>query len=90
VVHETHYDYAARVTQAWHVAHLKPLHDATQRLLAHTLHVDPDPGPIAGDVDDHGNARCFFSLAQPHRIHDCFACCPCPTPSASLDSRASH
>ena len=43
VVHETRYDYAAPVSLAHHLAHLQPLHDAHQRLLAFELEIDPPP-----------------------------------------------
>jgi transglutaminase-like putative cysteine protease len=68
VVHETRYRYAAPVTQAQHMAYLKPLQDARQRLLAHELHVDPLPPRLLHDIDGYGNARTWFSLSQPHRV----------------------
>jgi len=43
VEHETRYGYAAPVTQAQHLAHLKPLHDARQQLLQHELRIEPAP-----------------------------------------------
>ena len=45
VVHETRYDYAPPVKTAQHMAHLKPTHDAWQRLLAHELLVTPGINP---------------------------------------------
>ena len=67
VVHETHYSYAAPVTQAQHLAHLQPLQDARQQLLAHALDIDPLPPQLLHDVDGYGNARTLFSLSLPHR-----------------------
>lgn len=67
VVHETRYDYSAPVALAHHLAHLQPLTDAQQQLLAFDLHIDPAPGSRRGSVDALGNAACHFSLAQPHR-----------------------
>jgi transglutaminase-like putative cysteine protease len=67
VEHETHYGYAAPVTQAQHLAHLKPLHDARQQLLQHELRIEPAPLQWLHDVDTYGNARTLFSLNQPHR-----------------------
>ncbi len=67
VVHETRYDYAAPVNQSLHLAHLTPLADGGQRLLAHDLSIEPAPAQRNSDVDAHGNARLFFTLARPHR-----------------------
>ncbi len=67
VVHETRYDYATPVNQALHMAHLAPRGDGGQRLLAHDLSIEPAPARRTSDIDAHGNARLFFSLAQPHR-----------------------
>jgi transglutaminase-like putative cysteine protease len=66
VTHHTRYDYAAPVSLAHHLAHLKPLHDAHQQLLDFAMRVSP--APVAGrDSDDAmGNAQRHFSLAQPH------------------------
>ncbi|WP_201496228.1 transglutaminase N-terminal domain-containing protein [Rubrivivax sp. A210] len=67
VQHETRYDYTAPVSLAHHLAHLRPLHDAHQQVLAHSLEIEPAPGQQRDSVDDQGNAQCHFSLAQPHR-----------------------
>ena len=45
VVHETRYDYAAPVRLAHHLAHLQPLDDAGQRLLAFDLDIAPPHEP---------------------------------------------
>jgi transglutaminase-like putative cysteine protease len=66
VVHDTRYDYAAPVSQAHHLAHLKPLHDAHQQLLDFTLRIEPDPGDLSERIDAFGNAAHHFSLALPH------------------------
>ena len=67
VVHETRYSYAAPVTQAQHLAYLRPLQDAHQQLLQHELSIDPPPPQRLHDVDPYGNARTLFSLSLPHR-----------------------
>jgi transglutaminase-like putative cysteine protease len=67
VEHETRYRYAAPVTQAQHLAHLQPMHDARQRLLHHELLIEPSPLQLLYDTDSYGNARTLFSLNQPHR-----------------------
>jgi transglutaminase-like putative cysteine protease len=67
VVHETRYVYAAAVTQAQHLAYLKPVQDARQQLLEHELSVLPLATHLTHDSDAYDNARAFFSLTQPHR-----------------------
>jgi transglutaminase-like putative cysteine protease len=67
VTHETRYDYAAPVSLAHHLAHLKPLHDAHQQLLAFDLDIEPAPSHSRDGRDALGNAERLFSLAQPHR-----------------------
>ncbi len=66
VSHETRYDYAAPVSLAHHLAHLQPLADAHQQLLAFDLDIEPAPGQSRDGIDVHGNAERYFSLAQPH------------------------
>ena len=67
VVHETRYAYAARVSLAHHLAHLQPLQDEHQQLLAFELNIDPAPDAIKDSADAMGNAQRHFSLVQPHR-----------------------
>jgi transglutaminase-like putative cysteine protease len=67
VTHETHYDYAAPVAQAQHVAYLEPLSNGRQQLLEHELHIEPSPTQLAHETDAYGNRCVFFSLNQPHR-----------------------
>ncbi len=67
VTHETRYDYGAPVSLAHHLAHLRPLHDAHQQLLAFDLSTVPTPGAQRDGVDVLGNAEHHFSLASPHR-----------------------
>lgn len=66
VTHDTRYDYAAPVSLAQHLAHLQPLADAHQELLAFELGIDPTPGHRRNGLDALGNAEGHFSLAQPH------------------------
>ena len=74
VQHDTHYRYAAPVSLAHHLAHLQPLQDEHQTLLAFVLDIEPvperqahqaqhTPQPAAGSVP----VQRFFSLVQPHR-----------------------
>jgi transglutaminase-like putative cysteine protease len=66
VQHDTRYDYVAPVSQAHHLAHLKPLQDDHQVLLAFELDVDPAPVNVAERIDTFGNTCHPFSLALPH------------------------
>lgn len=67
VTHDTRYDYGAPVSLAHHLAHLRPLHDEHQQLLAFGLSTEPTPGAQREGVDALGNAEHHFSLAAPHR-----------------------
>jgi len=66
VVHETAYDYAPKVKTAQHMAHLRPVHNARQQLLRHSLTVSPEPAQRTEAVDVYGNTRAFFSLQSAH------------------------
>lgn len=68
VVHQTHYRYGTPVALAHHLAHLRPLDDAHQALLAHEVAVDPhEPGADVHEGRDvWGNACRWFSRAAPH------------------------
>lgn len=66
VIHETTYDYAPPVRTAQHMAHLKPRHNAAQRLLRHAVVIEPAPAQQGETVDVYGNTRCFFSLQGTH------------------------
>ena len=67
VIHETRYEYSAPVSLAHHLAHLRPLADAHQHLLAFDLDIEPAPGHNRDGVDALGNAERHFGLAVPHR-----------------------
>ncbi|MGE4243555.1 transglutaminase family protein [Ramlibacter sp.] len=66
VVHETEYEYAPAVKTARHLAHLKPLDGPRQRLLSHSLTVDPAPPQVKEAPDIYGNIRAFFTLTSAH------------------------
>lgn len=66
VVHETTYDYAPAVKTAQHLGHLKPAHDALQRVLSHHLDIEPQPAQRSEAADVFGNMRTFFSLQAAH------------------------
>jgi transglutaminase-like putative cysteine protease len=66
VVHETEYRYAFPVEMAQHVACLRPLNDAGQRLRQFEMSVGPQPGQHSVRTDAFGNSLAFFSLYAPH------------------------
>ncbi len=66
VSHETHYRYEAPVSLAHHLAHLQPLQDAHQQLLAFDLDIEPPPSQRSDSQDAMGNTQRHFSLAQLH------------------------
>ncbi len=76
VLHHTHYRYAAPVSLAHHLAHLQPLQDAHQQLLAFDLHIDPAPGPgsdavanvVADAVSDAGSDAVPSTVASTQRF----------------------
>ncbi len=80
VQHDTHYRYAAPVSLAHHLAHLQPLQDVHQTLLAFKLDIDPAPESQALQAHqehqehqapqraaDRAPVQRFFSLLQLHR-----------------------
>lgn len=68
ITHETHYRYSPAVETAQHVAYMQPRNHATQRVLEHTLVVNPQPAQLRSINDVYGNTRCFFSLQTPHEV----------------------
>jgi transglutaminase-like putative cysteine protease len=67
VEHETHYDYAAPVAQSWQLARLTPRHLPWQRLVAHSLQIDPPADERHETPDAFGNTNVHFALHHAHR-----------------------
>lgn len=89
VTHETRYDYTPAVKTAQHMAYLQPLSAREQRLLDHTLQIDPLPAQLNQTQDVFGNTRCFFSLQTPHEVltvvaHSLVATVNSSPPSSSI------
>ena len=89
VTHETRYDYTPAVKTAQHMAYLQPLSAREQRLLDHTLQIDPLPAQLNQTQDVYGNTRCFFSLQTPHEVltvvaHSLVATVNSSPPSSSI------
>lgn len=66
VTHETRYDYTPPVETAQHLAHLKPMSTASQRLVSHALRITPEPAQRSESLDVYGNTRAFFALESTH------------------------
>ncbi|HRZ00378.1 MAG TPA: transglutaminase family protein [Burkholderiaceae bacterium] len=88
VHHRTHTRYAARVDVAHHLAHLSPLSDAAQQVLAHALTIDPLPARRQMQHDVFGNLRTCFTIDAPHEefvvdAHSRVVLTPAAAPSVS-------
>lgn len=72
VTHDTRYDYGAPVAHAHHAAHLQPLEDDAQQVVAFDLLIEPRPAQCLLEVDAFGNRRHRFELIVPHQLlHVC-------------------
>ncbi len=67
VDHLTRYAYAAPVSLAHHLAHLRPLADEAQALLAFALRIEPAPTQQHDAPDVRGNRCHYFSVVGPHQ-----------------------
>ena len=68
VEHETRYAYAAPVSQSWQLARLTPRTLPWQRLLSHSLQIDPTPDERRDELDSFGNIVTHFGLHGAHRV----------------------
>lgn len=68
VEHETRYAYAAPVSQSWQLARLTPRTLPWQKLLAHSLQIDPSPDERRDELDSFGNIVTHFGLHGAHRV----------------------
>ena len=68
VEHETCYDYTAPVSQSWQLARLKPRDLAWQRLLSHSLEIDPQVDERHESPDAYANSILHFALHRAHRM----------------------
>ena len=68
VEHETRYAYAAPVSQSWQLARLTPRMLQWQKLLAHSLQIDPPPDERRDELDSFGNTVTHFGLHGAHRM----------------------
>ena len=68
VEHETRYAYTAPVSQSRQLARLVPRALPWQRLLSHTLHIEPSPDEHHDAPDSFGNTVTHFALQGAHRV----------------------
>ena len=68
VEHETRYAYAAPVSQSWQLARLTPRTLPWQKLLSHSLQIDPTPDERRDELDSFGNMVTHFGLHGAHRM----------------------
>lgn len=66
VSHVTTYRYTVPVETAQHLAALRPLDCAWQRVLSHRLKIDPVPAYESAHIDAFGNEVRYFSFEAPH------------------------
>jgi transglutaminase-like putative cysteine protease len=67
VEHETRYIYDAPVSQSWQLARLTPRALPWQRVLSHSLQIDPPPDARHDALDSFGNIVTHFGLHGAHR-----------------------
>ena len=68
VEHETRYAYTAPVSQSWQLARLTPRVLPWQKLLSHSLKIDPPADERRDELDSYGNTVTHFGLHGAHRV----------------------
>lgn len=68
VEHETRYAYTAPVSQSWQLARLTPRNLPWQKLVSHSLQIDPPPDERHEACDSFGNTVTHFGLHGAHRV----------------------
>ena len=68
VEHETRYAYTAPVSQSWQLARLTPRVLPWQRLVSHSLQIEPGADERRDEVDSFGNTVTHFGLHGAHRV----------------------
>jgi transglutaminase-like putative cysteine protease len=68
VEHETRYVYETAVVQSWQLARLVPRTLKWQRLLSHSMQIDPPPEERHEAPDSFGNTVTHFGLYGAHRL----------------------
>jgi transglutaminase-like putative cysteine protease len=68
VEHETRYAYTAPVSQSWQLARLTPRMLPWQRLVSHSLQIEPKADERRDELDSFGNVVTHFGLHGAHRM----------------------
>ncbi|HEY4067385.1 MAG TPA: transglutaminase family protein [Burkholderiaceae bacterium] len=68
VQHETRYAYTAPVSQSWQLARLTPRALPWQRVVAHSVQIDPPADERRDELDSFGNMVTHFGLHSAHRM----------------------
>ncbi len=68
VHHETRYAYTAPVSQSWQLARLTPRMLPWQKLLSHSLEIEPRADERRDELDSFGNQVTHFGLHGAHRM----------------------
>ena len=68
VQHETRYAYTAPVSQSWQLARLTPRALPWQRVIAHSVQIDPPADERRDELDSFGNMVTHFGLHGAHRM----------------------
>ncbi len=68
VEHETRYIYTAPVSQSWQLARLTPRTLPWQKLISHTVQIEPTPNERHDATDSFGNTIVHFGLHGAHRL----------------------
>jgi transglutaminase-like putative cysteine protease len=68
VHHETRYAYTAPVSQSWQLARLTPRMLPWQRLLSHSVQIEPKADERHDELDSFGNLVTHFALNGAHRM----------------------
>jgi len=68
VEHETRYAYTAPVSQSWQLARLTPRALPWQRLVSHSLQIEPSADERRDEIDSFGNTVTHFGLHGAHRV----------------------
>jgi transglutaminase-like putative cysteine protease len=68
VEHETRYAYTAPVSQSWQLARLTPRPLPWQRLVSHSLQIEPGADERRDEIDSFGNTVTHFGLHGAHRV----------------------
>ena len=67
IYHETKFNYGAIVTFSHNIARLKPKNSSSQKLLSHSLKIEPNPYETSEFVDYFENTNNFMLIRESHQ-----------------------